>query len=252
MATAPYDQLITVLNAVRTRIGDDLDTLLPVGGQLGSNSQAYSQQLVNNAWRKLQQFLYANGYQKLKVLNYVLTALPAVANLDPATLVTLSWTGYSDGVTSYPSVVLPQALIRPIGIFERPSGYTLSSGAPIGFIEMDLKEIAFVPPIAKGQTNLIAAWVNDRIIMPGTTNLTDIRIDYESYLADFTDTGDVTTATGFVTWFEQPVPIMRALDPFADYICAEIEHGRDNYDAEARYTAEGEAGATEAILGKVA
>lgn len=249
MATSPYDPVYAVLNACRARIGDDLDSLLPLGGQLASNSQSYSQQLVNNAWRKLQQFLIANKYVRLIVPNFVISSLPPVNSEDAALQVSLSWTGYSDGLTTDPAIVLPQNLIMPLKLSERPSDAAPNVNA---FIDMDGQEqgIVRIPSIPKQSWNGLWVWDTDQITMPGALVLTDLRITYAAYLDDFVDTGDVTSATNFTPWFEQPVPIIRALDPLANYILAELEIGRGNGAAAVAYTQAAESAAMTAIIGK--
>ena len=52
-----YDTLTTVLNMVRGRVNDELVTLSPVGGKLLKNTQVFSQQTVNSAWRNFQDIL---------------------------------------------------------------------------------------------------------------------------------------------------------------------------------------------------
>ncbi len=247
MATSPYDSLTSVLYAVRARIGDDIDTLLPLGGQLASNGQYYSQQIVNNAWRKLQQFLVSNKYVRLVVPNFVIPSLPPVNSEDAAIQVSLSWSGYNDGVAPFPAFVLPQDLIRPLKLAERPSDDAPNLNA---FIDMDGPEqgISRIPLIPKQQWNGLWVWDTDQITMPGALALTDLSVTYAAYLPDFLDTGDVTTATGFTPWFEHPVPIMRALDPLANYILAEIERARLNMPAVLAYTTDAENGALTGII----
>lgn len=249
MSSAPYDSLSTILYAIRARIGDDIDSLLPLGGQVATNSQAYSQQLVNNGWRKLQQFLVSNRYVRLIVPNFVIPSLPAVSSLDAAIQVTLSWSGYNDGVTDFPLAVLPQDLIMPLKMSERPS--TLAPN-PNAFIDMDGPEqgILRIPSTPKKEWNQFWVWDTDQITMPGALQTTDLRISYAAYLVDFLDTGDVTTAIGFTPWFEQLVPILRSADPFACFVLAEIEMARGNAPAAAAYTQAGRSGAMEAIIGK--
>lgn len=246
---APYDSVNAVLYAIRARIGDEINTLLPLGGQLASNGQYYSQQLVNNAWRKLQQFLVSNKYVRFVVPNFVIPSLPTVNSEDTSIQVSLSWTGYNDGVNPFPAFVLPQDLIRPLKLSERPSDASPNINA---FIDMDGPEqgIVRIPSIPKQQWNGLWVWDTDQITMPGALALTDLRISYAAYLADFADTGDVTTATGFTPWFEQPVPIMRALDPLANYVLAEIERARVNMPAVLAYTTDAENGAMTAIIQK--
>lgn len=247
MSTAPYDFVYTVLNAVRTRIGDDLDSLLPLGGQIASNSQSYSQQCLNTAWRRLQQFLVLKRFSRMIVSNFILASVPAVNSEDAALEVSLSWSGYNDGFTDNPGFVLPQDLIQPLKLSERPSDTAPNINA---FIDMDGPEqgIVRLPSIPKQQWNGIWVWNDDQIMMPGALVLTDIRVTYAAYLADFLDTGDVTSAVDFTPWFEQKVPILRALEPLASYTLAELERGRGNADAAAAYTADAERQAMAAII----
>ena len=48
------DQVFVALNTARTRLNDRLDTLEAVSGRVLDNSQAFTQQIVNSAWRRLQ------------------------------------------------------------------------------------------------------------------------------------------------------------------------------------------------------
>lgn len=247
MANAPFDSAIVVLNIIRSRIGDDIDSLLPLGGQIAGNSQAYSQQLFNTGWRKQQQFLVSEGYQKLfPAGNFIIPNLPPVANADASLQVTLSWSGYNDGVTPYPSVVLPQNLIRPTKLAERATDAAPNQNQ---FWDMDGPE-PYIPSLPKLQRNIIWMWENDQINMPGSLANMDLRVDYAAYLVDFTDTGDVTSATNFTAWYNQPVPIMRAAESLASYVLAEIERARANMDAVTAYTNDGQEAAVRDILGK--
>ena len=75
-----------------------------------------------------------------------------------------------------------------------------------------------------------------------------LRVDYAAYLADFLDTGN-TTATGqYTRWFNQQIPILRALEPLTSYICAESQRALGNADAVAAYTSDAEAQALTAIM----
>lgn len=247
MPLPPYDPVILVLNIVHERVGDDMDSLLPLGGQLAANSQATSQQMVNAAWRKLQQFLLSQGYVRLSIPNFIIPNLGPVFSEDAALQVTLDWTGYFDGNSLDATKALPQNFIRPMALAERPTDAAPNINS---FIDIDLQNITRVPSIPKQQWNQIAVWNGDNISMPGALVNTDLRVDYAAYLSDFEDTGDVTTAVGFTPWFEQPVPIMRAADPLACFILAEIEIARGNEQAAIEYTQAGQDGATTAIIGK--
>ena len=63
--------------------------------------------------------------------------------------------------------------------------------------------------------------------------LTDIRIRFISYFADFLDIGNVR-------WFQQPIPIVRCQEPFSLYIAAEFERARQDMDAAGAFTEQAE------------
>ena len=249
MANAPYDSVYAAILIIKSRIGDDIDSLLPLGGQIGGNSQAYSQQIFNTGYRKLQQFLVSEGYEKLSTTHTLIAGLPPVNSPDASLQVTLSWTGYNDGVNTNTGFVLPQDLIRATKLAERPSQ---SAPNVSQFWDMDGPEngIKYIPDIPKDYRNRIWLWSGDKITMPGATGYIDLRVDYQSYLPDFADTGDVTSATNFTAWYNQPLPIMRAAEALANYALAEIERARDNMDAVTAYTNDGQEAAVRDILGK--
>lgn len=232
MPTSPYDNLTTILNSCRTRLNDDVDTLVALGGQLIGNTQAFTQQMVNSAWRKLQQRLASMGYVRLQ--KETILGLPAIAVTDPGVQTYINWTGYYNG-TGSPSaaVVLPQDLIEPIEAWERPS-YTENA-----YTDMDII-VGGIPAVPKLQWIGMWQWRDDSMYMPGAIVDTDLRLSYASYLDDFIDTGDVTTATGFTPWYEQPVPIMRSMDALVNYILAEVATARGNAAAVLAFTADAE------------
>ena len=62
--------------------------------------------------------------------------------------------------------------------------------------------------------------------MPGATASTDWRLRYAAYFSDFVDNSPLPATP----WFQQSVPIMRVLNPFAWAICAEISGARGDVD----------------------
>ena len=54
MPTAPLDSVIVAINAANVRLNGNVETLQAIGGQIVGNTQAFSQQAVNSAWRKFQ------------------------------------------------------------------------------------------------------------------------------------------------------------------------------------------------------
>jgi len=208
---APFDLAYTILAAARTRLNDTLPTLFPVSGKLLDNSQTSTNQLFNNAYRKLQEFLANLGYTKL-IGNVVITGLPPVASTDPGTDVWIDWFNYFDGSNLWQLPVLPQDLIIPKRVWERQSGMNAM------FCEMGMY-LDGLPTWNKQARNLVWEWRGDAIHMPGSQATMDLRIRYARYLPDIVDTGSVP-------WFQQPVPIMRCMDSLSYFLCSEVLEAR--------------------------
>lgn len=214
IAVAPYDILDTVLNTARTRMNDAIQDL---GGDILTDEQPFTQQMANSAWRSLQEFVANLGYTRL-VDEIILTGLPPVASLDPASQTWLSWVGFSTGGINEgaidTNIVLPQTLIFPLKIWERVTGQNA------WFTKME-NVMDGIPTVPKTGYNRLFEWRQDRIYMPGSLMSMDLRIRFASYFPDFTTQGNTQ-------WYQQPVPIMRCLDAFADFICVEASIGRDD------------------------
>lgn len=213
----PYDTLYNVMSTARVRLNDELVSRTPVSGKILENNQAFTQQLVNTAWRKFQEYLGNLGCTEF-IQEDIVTALPVTTNLDPASQVYINWFGYFDGTTLQPTPVLPQNLMSPLRVLERQTG-TQSQFVPM--------EMMFdgLPTWGKGPRNKLWEWRRESIYMPGSTFEMDLRLRYITYLGDFVD-------SGATPWFQQDVPVMRSLDSLSMFICSEIAETRDDLDAE--------------------
>ena len=216
-------------NFVRVQVND---AIVSLGGQTYKDSAAFTPYYVNRGWQMLQQELLNMGYVRLMVEGFLILALPNVATLDSSVQVSLSWSGYNDGVTAYPAIVLPQNLIRPKKLAERLNGASPNINI---FWDMSGPEqgIARIPFLPKSFRNIIWNWDsdnsgNERIVMPGATGLIDLRIDYAAYLPDFTGSG-----AGFPG--VQVVPIMRSVDALAWAIGYVFSYARNDAPAVCMY-----------------
>lgn len=230
MPTAPYDTLETVVTAARIRLNDAIQS---AGGEILTDSAAFTIQTVNNAWRRLQKLLIKNKYSRLMGLEVELIGIPAVGVTDPGIVCSLTWSGYNPGTGiingSFP---LPSTLLRPVRVWERQNGAN-ASFTPMEYTQNGLGN-------APKQTRSYAwEWTNDSLNFPGSTVTMDMRIRFIGYLADFVPNG--TTA-----FSSQTVPIMLALDPFAWYIAAEAAAPRGDADSADLY-AKGDAAALELL-----
>lgn len=219
MPSPPYPLLSTVLNYARDAANDAIQAQ---GGNTLTNSADFTPDYVNRAWLMLQQELVSLGYSRFRVDNLILT-LSAVTNGDTSIQATLDWTGYNDGNSLNASVALPQTLIRPLKLAERPTGGAPNTNA---FVDMDGPEqgIRRIPAIPKQDWNGIWVWDDDKIYMPGALTQTDVRIDYLSYLPDFTGTG-----AGYPG--SQTANILRCEDAFSGFIAALFCAARGDMDA---------------------
>ena len=238
MALPPYDTVIAVLNAAKTRLNDAVETLQPTGGKILDNTQPFTQQVVNDAWRKLQEFLAELGYTGLKA-ETLFSNVPASVSTDPAIQVYIGYNGYFDGGSIQAAPVLPQNMITPYDLWER--AHSASTGL---LTEMDLV-LNGLPSVPKLQWNRQWEWRDDTLYMPGAMVATDIRLRYAAYMADFVDVGATAgpNQTANTPWFNQPVPIMRCLDSFADYCCREISIARGDPDGAIAFMASAQANA---------
>ena len=225
---APFDVLITAINAANVRLSGKVETLQAIGGQLVGNTNSFSQQAVNNAWRKLQAKLADLRYSDIQA-EIVFTAVPANASADPMVQVYIDNAGYFNGNTVVGSPVLPATLIRPYDLSER------QNGTQALFTSMD-PLLYSIPRVPKAAWNRQWLWRNTKLYMPGATVVTDIAMTYGSLQVDFLD--------GALPWFQQPIPILNCIDPFTDYICREIYVARGNEAGAAAFQASAEYGAT--------
>lgn len=225
MATAPYPLLSDVMNSLRVSVND---AIVSLGGQTLINTKAFTPVYANRGYQLLQQWLLSKGYVRLKVTNYLFPNLPPVANEDTSLQVSLSWSGYNDGVTDYSNIFLPKNCIKPLRLAERPSD-TAPNVNP--FIEIDFPKP--LPNVPKQPWNQIANWgaqdanADEQLTMPGATVITDLTMDYAAFLPDFVSP-PVGTFPG-----TQVVPIMRSTDALAWAIAYVFCFARGDADAPA-------------------
>lgn len=222
--TAPYDSLESIVNLARVRVNDAIASL---SGDILTDTQPFTLEMVNAAWRTLQEFLANLGYTRSKQ-EILLTAIPAVTSADPGSQVAMSWSSYYNG-SGYDipptAPILPQDLILPLRLWERQTSLTGT------FVPMT-QALDGLPDHPKLPWNHFWEWREDAIYMPGATIPMDIRLRYAAYLPDF-----IAAAT--IVFASQPVPIMRCKNAFSYYIAAEATAPRADADA-AAFTQQGD------------
>ena len=209
MPLPPYDTVETALNMARVRINDAIGNGL--AGQVLTDLQPFTIQVINSGWRRLQSELAKLGFTK-NIKTVVFLAVPAAASTDAALICYLNWGGYFDGAIQQAAPVLPQDFIVPLSMQERANG----SGTV--FYTMDGPP-AILPPmpyIGPGLFNNFWTWANETIYLRGTLGLQDLQLEYAAYLDDF-------TAGSYGT---QPIPIMRSALALSLFIAAEVAKPR--------------------------
>jgi len=229
-AVAPYDSVQNILNTARMRLNDALKSLESSGGKIVEDTEAFTQQAANTAYRKMQEFLANLGITR-NIQEAVIPSLPVVASLDPATQCFISWQTYFDGVNFVPAPTLPADMIFPLKIWERTSGQ--NACFPCEPMEQILDGL---PSRSKVWCSGYWEWRQDAIYFPGSLMVMDFRLRYANFLADFADSGNIR-------WFDQPVPIARCQSAFAWYLCAEFVSARGDEARAMDFTARAEADA---------
>lgn len=214
--SGPYDSANTILSAAKARLNEQLPTLAAVSGKLVDNTQAYSQQTFNNAWRQLQNYLANLGWSRV-TREIIIVGLPPVQSSDPASQVFINWTNYFDGLYYWNQPILPPDFTYPLKVWERWSGQNLPF--PEDPMEMMLEGLPDFGP--KQVYNRFCDWREDSLYMPGSLMTTDLRFRYVSFLPDIVD-----NAPNAGRWFQQPVPIYNCLDALSWYIVFEIAAAR--------------------------
>jgi hypothetical protein len=194
--SVPLNMARVRLNRINQKAGDYL-----------TSSQEWTQQATNAGWKKMQEFLASIKLSDMQS-EVTLTGLPACSSSDPTILVSISWAGYFNGSSLSATLQLPQNLVRPTRLWERPSG------SNAGWTPMDPNVTGLGTP-PKQARNYAWQWRGGAIWMPGATATTDVRVEFSQAFSDF-------VSIGSTPWYLQQIPIARAEEALSWYICAEV------------------------------
>lgn len=194
---APYDSTDIVLNFARVIAND---AQISLDGNLLSDTQPYTFQMLSLAWRKLQDRLGNNSIESFpsEVILSNISPIDKTLWTEPAAKVFINYDGYNDGVTMWTSPVLPQDLQIPLKLWERPSGQNAQ------FVPMHPSNSG-LPSRPKINWLREWEWLNDQINMIGSTVVMDIRLRYKKFFIDPAGPRDV-------------IPILRCATALAYYV----------------------------------
>lgn len=185
--TGPFDSAEYVLNLVRVRGNDAIQTL---AGDLIADDQPYTLTMLNAAYRHLQRKLVNAGIETFTKEAQLLQTPPPYYITDPGLQVYFDFLGYNDGVLMHDNPVLPVDMIAPLRMWERQSADANAPFNTATFFPMQRVTDALpsrVPATKAG----IWEWRNDRIYMIGCTQITDFRLKYNCWLADLVDSSSL-------------------------------------------------------------
>jgi len=177
-----YPNLQEIADLFRTQINDTFNNAggsgVGFGGGAGSimpNSNPDLVTFLRSGIRTLYSDLRNVGDPELILDNYILTNLPLVNSwlgpgvANPASQVSLAYSGFFDGVQWYPEWTLPVSTRRVLAINERQSGtndsFQTMSPAPFG-----------LPGVMQGQYNRLWEMRQGQVWMPGTIQPVDLRL----------------------------------------------------------------------------
>lgn len=212
-----YDTCNTILNACRFRLNDKIQLLAPTSGKILDETQASTQTAFNSGYRRFQEAASDLISERLED-ETVIYAIPPTVNQDPASQCYISWFEFFDGTNASATPTLPNNLMLPLWMSERPNGANWPFPHPNN-PNMTCFEDGLPMQQYKRNCNGCWEWRGDKIYFPGSLIAMDFRIRYRAYLADIVDVGDKR-------WWTQDVPMMRCLDPLSWWVCAEFAAAR--------------------------
>lgn len=137
------------------------------------------------------------GDPELILDNYILTGLPPLnSNLgvgvpNPATQVSIGYMGYFDGIEWWPQWTLPISTSKVLALWERQTNtgnnFVPMIPAPFG-----------LPSVQQGQYQHLWEMRQGQVWMPGSINLTDIRMRVRITYPDFLNPQTINYSTAYV------------------------------------------------------
>jgi hypothetical protein len=219
-----YPTLTQVANLVRVLVDDDKKgvTGTPGEGQIltnpqydagnlipGTNKNSTLPVLMNSAIREIYRQIRIMGQPTLIGDNYILYNLPTINSslgagvANPAIQVSLQYTGYFDGLQQWPTFTLPNNMLYPLEVWQRPSG----TNYPFSLVP---QATGALRPNNQKMSLGEWEWRSDGIWMNGSTVPMDLRIRWEFAIID--------RATPDVNWDFTYIPILDCQEAIADII----------------------------------
>lgn len=221
--TPGYDTADTALNFARASANDAGFSIAGSPLQLGDTAPA-TFTFLNLGWRRLQVVMTNNGIGTF-VKTQVITNVPVVGTTDPGLFCYLNFYGFFDGVNFFPpqfgGTIIPSDMVCPLRLWERPSGQQKP------FMPMYQAHDGLTQ---RGKSLYLTEWnwETDQINLIGATQVMDLQLRYNSWLADI-----VPDTNGLGT---NPIPLLRAGPALGAFTAAAYALSRGAPAAETLFT----------------
>jgi hypothetical protein len=179
------------------------DMLRDKAGRILTNTAPFSIVYLNSSIKKVQRYFANNGLENFIKDNVILSSIAPVATQDPSVQVSISYTGYFDGVNMNAQPVLPSDFLLPLALWERPTG---TGGS---FVPMSPTHKDGLPSRVPGQNFDIFEYRNDKLYMIGANVLTDLRLRYEAMIPAIGTSQDLTKVS---------IPLIDAQEALAAWV----------------------------------
>ena len=188
-----YPSLQSIADLFRAQVNDDFEgaTNTPGEGLINYNTAPQVLTFMNSAIRDVYSDLRNVGDPALILDNYILTAIPPLAQINPSVQVSLSYAGYFDGYIWWPGWTLPISCQRVERMWERLTGeqnvFVPMTPAPFGLSGGD-------------QGDRMGQWElrQNAIWMPGCMVSVDLRIRCLITFPDFLNPATIDFTTAYV------------------------------------------------------
>ena len=178
-----YPNVEDVLNKARALVNDTYNN---GAGRILTDTNPATLRWLNLAKDHIQYQLANNGVQSFWRDNLILTPITPVLSSDPGVQVYVSINGYFNGSQVAAQPALPNDLIVPWDLYERPTSTDRA------FTKMVQPKVA-LPSRNQGYNLRDWEWRGDAIWMVGSTISQDLRLRYEAAIPDVQPTDDFNT-----------------------------------------------------------
>jgi hypothetical protein len=175
-----YPTVKNVLNKARSLVNDSYNN---GAGRILTDDAPFTLNYFNLAVNHVQFQLANNGVQSFWRDNVILTPITPVEQTSPAVQIYVGYDGYFDGTSNNATPTLPNDLLVPWDVSERPT----NSGQV--FIKMNQPKVA-LPSRYQGAFLHEWEWRGDAIWMVGATQSMDLRLRYEAVIPEVQPTDD--------------------------------------------------------------